>query len=201
MTDTMNPDFTKSPDGLLPAIVQDAQTGVVLMLGYFNAEALAVTQSTGRVTFFSRSKQRLWTKGESSGHYLLLHNLSLDCDQDTFLVKVTPQGPTCHTGADTCWNETNEPLSFLHVLEGIICDRRDNAPPGSYTAKLFAAGTHKIAQKVGEEAVETVIEALRDDRPRLLEEVADLTYHLLVLLADRKVALSEVETVLRNRHR
>jgi phosphoribosyl-AMP cyclohydrolase / phosphoribosyl-ATP pyrophosphohydrolase len=197
----LTPDFAKAADGLLPAIVQDARTGVVLMLGYFNAEALAETQATGHVTFFSRSKQRLWTKGESSGHYLLLNDLRLDCDQDTFLVKATPQGPTCHTGADTCWNEPNEAGSFLHTLEGIIQNRRDTAPPGSYTAKLFASGTHKIAQKVGEEAVETVIEALRDDRPRLIEEVADLTYHLLVLLADRKVTLAEVESVLRNRHR
>lgn len=195
------PDFAKSADGLLPAIVQDNRTGQVLMLGYMNAEALTHTQTTGRVTFFSRSKQRLWTKGETSGHYLQLQSIALDCDQDALLVKAIPDGPTCHTGSDTCWNERNVPQPFLYQLEHLIHERHKSAPPTSYTAKLFAAGTHKIAQKVGEEAVETVIEALRNDRERLLEESADLLYHLLVLLTDRGLTLTDVEAVLQKRHK
>jgi phosphoribosyl-AMP cyclohydrolase / phosphoribosyl-ATP pyrophosphohydrolase len=195
------PDFNKTSDGLVPAIVQDARTSKVLMLGYMNAEALAVTRETGRVTFFSRSKQRLWTKGETSGHFLHVRNIALDCDRDAILIKAEPDGPTCHTGADTCWNETNEHPSFLHQLETIVQTRKTNAPEGSYTAKLFAAGTAKIAQKVGEEAVETVIEAMKDDRTLLLSETADLLYHLLVLLAHKGAALEDVEAVLRARHR
>jgi phosphoribosyl-AMP cyclohydrolase / phosphoribosyl-ATP pyrophosphohydrolase len=195
------PDFNKTSDGLVPAIVQDARTSKVLMLGYMNAEALAATRETGRVTFFSRSKQRLWTKGETSGHYLHVRNIALDCDRDAILIKAEPDGPTCHTGADTCWNETNEHPSFLHQLETIVQTRKTNAPEGSYTAKLFAAGTAKIAQKVGEEAVETVIEAMKDDRTLLLSETADLLYHLLVLLAHKGAALEDVEAVLRARHR
>lgn len=195
------PDFEKMPDGLIPAIVQDAHSGVVLMLGYMNAAALEQTRATGRVTFFSRSKQRLWMKGESSGHVLNLLDIRLDCDRDTLLVKAVPNGPVCHTGADTCWNESNKLAGFLKVLEQIIRQRRDAAPAESYTARLLAGPVSKIAQKVGEEAVETVIEALGDDRSKLLNETADLLYHLLVLLAAKDIRLSEVEQILSNRHR
>lgn len=194
------PDFGKTPDGLLPAVVQDAQTGQVLMLGYMNAEALSVTRSSGLVTFFSRSKQRLWTKGESSGNTLKVSQILLDCDQDTFLIKAIPAGPVCHTGTDTCWGESNQSPYFLPSLEKIIAQRKRDAPADSYTAKLFASGIAKIAQKVGEEAVETVIEALGNDRNLLLNESADLLYHLLVLLSAKGVALEEVEAVLRGRH-
>lgn len=194
------PDFEKTPDGLLPAIVQDARTGQVLMQGYMNAEALAATRANGKVTFFSRSKQRLWTKGESSGHYLDLQDILLDCDRDSILIKAHPNGPVCHTGADTCWQERNVPLSFLFELEALIQQRRRDAPAGSYTTSLFAAGTPKIAQKVGEEAVETIIEAMKGDRDHLLNETADLLYHLLVLLSDQGVSLGDVEAVLKARH-
>lgn len=202
LSENERPDFGKTPDSLLPAVIQDAQTGQVLMLGYMNEEALKITQESGRVTFFSRSKQRLWTKGESSGHFLEVCDIRLDCDQDTLLVKAIPQGPVCHTGQDTCWGESKgaATVSFLAELEGIIAQRKHQAPESSYTARLMAAGIPKMAQKVGEEAVETVIEALGDDRKLLLNETADLLYHLLVLLAAKGVALSEVEAVLRSRH-
>lgn len=188
------------PDGLVPAVVQDTRTGVVLMLGYMNAEALAKTRETSLVTFFSRSKQRLWTKGESSGNVLHLRDMLLDCDQDAILIKAEPAGPVCHTGADTCWGERNQSAYFLPTLENVIRERRTAAPEGSYTARLFAEGIPKIAQKVGEEAVETVIESLGNNRERLLDETADLLYHLLVLLAAKEVKLEEVEAKLRERH-
>ena len=194
------PDFEKMPDGLIPAVVQDARTGYVLMLGYMNAAALAHTCETGRVTFFSRSKQRLWTKGESSGHVLQLREIRLDCDRDALLIKAEPFGPVCHTGADTCWNESNELAGFLNELEGIIRQRRSADPSDSYTARLLSEGIPAIAQTVGEEAVETVIESLGNNRGRLLEESADLLYHLLVLLAAKDIRLSEVEQVLQRRH-
>jgi phosphoribosyl-AMP cyclohydrolase / phosphoribosyl-ATP pyrophosphohydrolase len=194
------PDFEKMADGLLPAIVQDARTGAVLMLGYMNAEALAATRATGLVTFFSRSKQRLWAKGETSGHTLRLRQILLDCDSDAILVKAEPQGPVCHTGDDTCWGERNAPMQFLTQLEEIVWHRKSAPPENSYTARLFESGIAKMAQKVGEEAVETVIEALGDDRERLLNESADLLYHLLVLLTAKEVKLEEVEAVLRARH-
>lgn len=194
------PDFGKMSDGLIPAIVQDAQTDQVLMLGFMNAEALVATRSSGFVTFFSRSKHRLWAKGETSGNTLKVSQILLDCDQDTLLIKVIPAGPVCHTGADTCWGEQNKSPHFLPVLEKIIQQRKTDAPEGSYTAKLFASGIAKMAQKVGEEAVETVIEALGHDRKLLLNETADLLYHLLVLLAAKAVTLEEVEQVLRDRH-
>ena len=198
---SLPPDFTKMPDGLLPAVVQDAHTGVVLMLGYMNAEALAATQQNGHVTFFSRSKQRLWMKGETSGHILQVRELRLDCDQDAILIKAVPNGPVCHTGDDTCWGEPNKAARFLEALEIIIHARKAaGATDQSYTARLLASGLNKVAQKVGEEAVETVIEALGDNRERLLEESADLLYHLLVLLAAKEVRLEEVEAVLRVRH-
>ena len=188
------------PDGLIPAVVQDARTDVVLMLGYMNAAALEKTQETGLVTFFSRSKQRLWTKGESSGNVLHLRTILLDCDHDAILIKAEPAGPVCHTGADTCWGEQNQSAYFLPTLENVIRERRAAAPEDSYTARLFAEGIPKIAQKVGEEAVETVIESLGNNRERLLDETADLLYHLLVLLATKEVKLEEVEAKLRERH-
>lgn len=193
-------DFDKMPGGLVPAVVQDALTGVVLMLGYMNAEALTKTRETGLVTFFSRSKQRLWTKGESSGHVLRLRELRADCDADAILVKAAPSGPVCHTGDDTCWGERNQSARFLNELEQIIGQRKTATPESSYTARLFSEGMAKIAQKVGEEAVETVIEALGDNRERLLNETADLLYHLLVLLAAKNISLEEVEMILKARH-
>lgn len=200
MNTSTEPDFAKMPDGLVPAVVQDARTGVVLMLGYMNAAALAKTRETGLVTFFSRSKQRLWTKGESSGNVLHLRAILLDCDQDAILIKAEPAGPVCHTGADTCWGERNQSAYFLPTLENVVRERRTAAPESSYTARLFAEGIPKIAQKVGEEAVETVIESLGNNRERLLDETADLLYHLLVLLAAKEVKLEEVEAILRERH-
>lgn len=196
----INPDFDKMPDGLVPAVVQDAATGTVLMLGYMNAEALRRTRESGLVTFFSRSRGQLWTKGETSGHLLHLRDIRLDCDRDALLLKAQPAGPVCHTGADTCWGEKNAAPAFLKELETIILDRKGAASEQSYTARLFDEGIPKIAQKVGEEAVETVIEALGNNRERLLNESADLLYHLLVLLAARDVRLEEVEGVLRARH-
>ena len=198
---TNRPDFTKSPDGLLPAVIQDAATQKVLMLGYMNAAALEQTIQSGKVTFFSRSKQRLWVKGETSEHFLWVKgDILADCDQDALLIRVTPQGPVCHTGADTCWNENNQTAYFLPQLESIIHQRLTDAPEQSYTARLVASGLPKVAQKVGEEAVETVIEALGDNRERLLEEGADLLFHFIVLLAAKKVTLAEVEEVLRRRN-
>ncbi|MFM2327884.1 MAG: hypothetical protein RIR31_2086, partial [Bacteroidota bacterium] len=168
----MKIDFTKYPDGLVPAIIQDDATGKVLMLGFMNEAAVAKTQELQKVTFFSRSKNRLWTKGEESGNYLLLKDIKVDCDSDTLLVKVTPQGPTCHTGADTCWGETNSNDNFLLQLEQIIIDRKSNPSDKSYTSSLFEKGINKIAQKVGEEAVELVIEAKDDNRDLFLGEAA-----------------------------
>lgn len=194
------PDFEKMPDGLIPAVVQDARTGTVLMLGYMNAEALAKTQESGFVTFFSRSRQQLWQKGESSGHVLQLRDIWLDCDRDALLIKAEPHGPVCHTGAETCWDEPNKLAGFLSELEQIIWKRRGADPAVSYTARLLSGSISKMAQKVGEEAVETVIEALGDDRERLLNESADLLYHLLVLLAAKHIRLSEVEHILQDRH-
>ena len=200
MNTPTEPNFDKMLDGLVPAVVQDASTGMVLMLGYMNAAALAKTRETGLVTFFSRSKQRLWIKGESSGNVLHLRAILLDCDQDAILIKAEPTGPVCHTGADTCWGERNQSSYFLPTLENVIQERRGAAPEGSYTARLFAEGIPKIAQKVGEEAVETVIESLGNNREQLLDETADLLYHLLVLLAAKEVKLEEVEAKLRERH-
>ncbi len=191
----------------MPAIVQDAETRTVLMLGYMDAEAVQATQTTGRVTFYSRSKQRHWTKGESSGHYLEYVDMKVDCDRDTLLVRARPSGPVCHTGTDTCWAEENrEGLEFLAALQGLIADRKTEAasatgPTGSYVASLFREGIPKIAQKVGEEAVETVIEAMASNDERFLNESADLLFHLLVLLQARGFRLEEVVALLRERHR
>lgn len=193
-------DFDKYPDGLLPAVVQDARTKTVLMLGFMNAEALAATQILGRVTFYSRSKQRLWTKGETSGNYLLVSQMLMDCDNDTLLIKALPQGPTCHTGAATCFNEANEAVHFLDQLDAVIAQRKAEPSQDSYTAKLLARGINKVAQKVGEEAVELVIEA-KDDNPDLfLGEAADLLFHYMVLLHAKGFGLAHVTQVLEARH-
>ena len=176
-------DFNKDPNGLLPAIVQDAQTLKVLMLGYMNEEALEKTQSTGKVTFFSRSKQRLWTKGEESGNFLNFKSVKVDCDLDALLVYSDPMGPTCHTGTDTCWEEENiSEFSFIGELENLIEKRRSHPQKDSYVSSLFDKGVDKIAQKVGEEAVETVIEAISDREDLFMEEAADLFFHFLILL-------------------
>jgi phosphoribosyl-AMP cyclohydrolase / phosphoribosyl-ATP pyrophosphohydrolase len=196
----MQPDFSKQ-DGLIPAIVQDSLTGNVLMLGYMNEESLSKTKDTGKVTFFSRSKNRLWTKGEESGNFLELVSIVPDCDGDTFLVKARPAGPACHTGSDTCWDETNaEGFSFLHFLEKVIQDRKANPKAGSYTNSLFDKGLNKIAQKVGEEATELVIEAKDDNKELFLNESADLLFHFLILLAEKGYTLNEVTDVLKKRH-
>lgn len=201
MADLTTLNFQKSPDGLLPAVVQDAATGKVLMLGYLNEESLAKTRAEGVVTFFSRSKQRLWTKGETSGNFLHVQEIRADCDGDTVLIKATPAGPVCHTGADTCFDEENKGQgAWLNHLKAVIRDRKQQAPESSYTAKLFARGTHKVAQKVGEEAVELVIEAMRDDDGLFKEEAADLLFHYLVLLEDRGIDFDEIIAVLRARH-
>jgi phosphoribosyl-ATP pyrophosphohydrolase/phosphoribosyl-AMP cyclohydrolase len=192
--------FDKSADGLLPAIVQDADTRVVLMQGYMDRAAVEQTLASGLVTFFSRSKQRLWTKGESSENYLHLQSMAADCDQDSLLIQARPDGPTCHTGTDTCWGQTNQG-EFLDHLERTIQHRRDHPSDKSYTSQLLARGINKVAQKVGEEAVELVIEAKDDDRDLFLGEAADLMYHYIVLLAAKGYSLEEVREVLRGRHK
>jgi phosphoribosyl-ATP pyrophosphohydrolase/phosphoribosyl-AMP cyclohydrolase len=197
----MQIDFQKSPDGLVPAIIQDAVTRKVLMLGYMNREALEQTIAEGKVTFFSRSKNRLWTKGEESGNFLLVKDMKADCDQDTILVQATPVGPVCHTGADTCWDEQNIGNDFLAKLEDIIADRKNNPTDKSYTASLFARGINKIAQKVGEEAVEVVIEAKDNNDTLFLNESADLLFHYLILLQAKGFHLSDVISVLKERHK
>jgi phosphoribosyl-ATP pyrophosphohydrolase/phosphoribosyl-AMP cyclohydrolase len=196
----MKPDFSKYPDGLMPAIVQDAVSNKVLMLGFMNAEALEKTYAENKVTFYSRSKQRLWTKGETSYHFLLVKEIITDCDNDTLLIKATPTGPVCHTGADTCFNENNSSFS-LEKLEAVIAERKNNPTASSYTASLFAKGINKIAQKVGEEAVELVIESKDDNREKFLGEAADLLYHFLVLLQAKNFTLEDVVKVLSDRHK
>lgn len=193
--------FNKFTDRLAPAIIQDARTRHVLMLGYMNEEALKKTQEEGRVTFYSRSKMRLWTKGEESGHLLVVEDIRTDCDQDTLLIQARPLGPVCHTGADTCFEEDNVSEDFLQRLENIILDRKENPTESSYTAKLFARGINKIAQKVGEEAVELVIEAKDDSEELFLNEAADLFYHYLVLLSAKGYVFSDVLDVLKDRNR
>jgi len=194
--------FNKNNDGLLPAIVQDAQTLKVLMLGYMNHEALEKTQSFGKVTFFSRSKQRLWTKGEESGNFLKLVSVKVDCDQDTLLITASPEGPTCHQGTDTCWGEDNASgLSYVKELEAVIEDRQKNPSKESYVSSLFDKGIHKIAQKVGEESVETVIEAIADNESLFMEEAADLFFHYLILLKSKGKRLEDVLAILEERKR
>jgi phosphoribosyl-ATP pyrophosphohydrolase/phosphoribosyl-AMP cyclohydrolase len=195
-------DFNKNPDGLLPAIIQDSKTQKVLMLGYMNAESLKKTQNSGKVTFYSRSKKRLWTKGEESGNFLYLVDISIDCDLDTFLIKVKPQGPTCHKGTDTCWGEENIPsLGFIDELQRTIKDREINPQEKSYVSSLFEKGINTMAQKVGEEAVETVIEAVNDNVRLFKEEAADLFFHYLILLRAKNKSLEDIIQVLEKRKR
>lgn len=196
----MNIDFKKYADGLVPAVVQDFHTQRVLMLGFMNEEALHTTEETGLVTFFSRSKGRLWTKGEESGNHLQLKQILLDCDKDTLLIKAVPTGPVCHTGADTCWSERNHKDDFLYYLEDIIRLRRQSSDESSYVKKLFDRGMNKIAQKVGEEAVELVIEAKDVNQALFLGEAADLLFHYLILLQAKQCSLSDVVQVLQQRH-
>ncbi len=193
-------DFQKS-GGLVPAIIQDHLSNKVLMLGYMNRAALDQTLAEGKVTFFSRSKERLWTKGESSNNFLHLVDISVDCDQDSLLVKARPDGPTCHTGADTCWNEKNVSSDFLQQLENVIRQRRDQPDDASYTTSLFKRGINKIAQKVGEEAVELVIEAKDNNADLFLNEAADLLFHYLILLSAKGYELGDVVKILESRHK
>jgi phosphoribosyl-ATP pyrophosphohydrolase/phosphoribosyl-AMP cyclohydrolase len=196
----MNLDFSKHPQGLVPVIVQDANTAIVLMLGYMNENAFIITSTENRVTFFSRSKNRLWTKGEESGNYLEVNDILIDCDNDTVLIKAIPKGPVCHTGTDTCFKEVNANSSFIYTLENIINDRIINPDENSYTHSLIKKGINKIAQKVGEEAVELVIEAKDDNNELFINESADLLYHYLLLLKVKGFSLKDVEDVLKHRH-
>ncbi|EOZ95444.1 Phosphoribosyl-AMP cyclohydrolase [Indibacter alkaliphilus LW1] len=198
--DSLKIDFQKV-NGLVPAIIQDQNTNKVLMLGYMNQEALDKTISTKKVTFFSRTKQRLWTKGETSGNFLEMTSIKVDCDHDTLLIKANPIGPVCHTGADTCFFEENKSKTlFIDELRAIIKDRKNNPNDTSYTASLFAKGINKVAQKVGEEAVEIVIEAKDDNKDLFMGEAADLLFHYLVLLEAKGYELDEVINVLIERH-
>ena len=195
----MNIDFEKSGDGLIPAIIQDANTNKVLMLGYMNREAFALTETSGKVTFFSRSRQKIWMKGETSGNFLFVKNIAADCDADTILIKAEPVGATCHTGADTCFNEINKSENFLLELEKTIVNRKKNPSDKSYTSQLFKAGINKIAQKVGEEAVELIIEA-KDDNDELFKgEAADLLYHFIVLVQAKNLKLKDIFEALEKR--
>jgi phosphoribosyl-ATP pyrophosphohydrolase/phosphoribosyl-AMP cyclohydrolase len=196
----MNLDFDKS-NGLIPAIIQDNQTGKVLMLGYMNEEAYEKTVETGKVTFFSRTKKRLWTKGEESGNFLYLVSIKEDCDGDTLLVKVKPVGSVCHTGTDTCWSEKNEEdVMFLKQLQDFIDKRREEMPEKSYTTSLFQSGINTIAQKVGEEAVEMIIEATNGTDERMIYEGSDLLYHLIVLLTSKGYRIEDLARELKARH-
>ena len=199
----MKIDFEKM-GGLVPAIVQDARTKTVLMLGYMNEEALRVTQESGKVTFWSRSRQELWTKGATSGNYLNLVELLADCDNDAILVKAIPDGPTCHKGTDTCWGEVNEgndnPLLFLSELQDFIEKRHEEMPEGSYTTSLFRDGLNRMAQKVGEEALELVIEACNGSNERMIYEGSDMLYHLIVLLTSKGLRIEDMAVELRERH-
>jgi phosphoribosyl-ATP pyrophosphohydrolase/phosphoribosyl-AMP cyclohydrolase len=197
----MELDFNKM-GGLVPAIIQDNFTKKVLMLGFMNQEALDKTIETGKVTFFSRTKKRLWTKGEESGNFLNVVSIKEDCDKDTLLIKVNPVGPVCHTGADTCWGETNdEPIMFLSYLQDFIAKRYAEMPEKSYTTSLFQAGINRMAQKVGEEAVETVIEATNGTDDRLIYEASDMIYHLIVLLTSKGMRIEDLATELKKRHK
>jgi len=196
----MKPDFNKM-NGLIPAVIQDYKTKTVLMVGFMNEEAYEKTLKIGKVTFYSRTKERLWTKGEESGNFLNIKEIILDCDEDTFLIKVEPVGPVCHTGSDTCFDEKNiSGIEFLSELEELIYDRKKTMPKDSYTTHLFEKGVNKIAQKLGEEAVELIIEAKDENDNLFLNEAADLMYHLEVLLVNRGVKLSDVVGVLKERH-
>ena len=195
-------ELKKGADGLVPAIVQDQNTLQVLMLGYMDAEALAKTQETGLVTFWSRSQGKIWTKGETSGNYLHLVSLAVDCDKDTLLVRAIPDGPTCHTGSKTCWGDAvPESQGFIRELEAVVKGRHEQMPEKSYTTSLFKAGTPRMAQKVGEEAVETVIESVKGDDERMIYEASDLIYHLLVLLVSKGYGIADLEKELVKRHK
>lgn len=187
--------------GLIPAIVQDQNTKVVLMLGYMSRESLALTLESGKVCFYSRSRQKLWIKGEESGHFLYCKDIKADCDKDTLLIKAIPVGPTCHTGTDTCWGEENKEGDFLFFLQRFLQQRKNDSPEESYTARLISRGINKVAQKVGEEAVELVIEAKDNNEELFLNEAADLMYHYLVLLIAKGYGLEDVVKVLENRHK
>ena len=196
----MDLDFGKM-NGLVPAIIQDNYTQKVLMLGFMNEEAYNKTEETGKVTFFSRTKNRLWTKGEESGNFLHVVSIAADCDNDTLLIKVNPAGPVCHTGADTCWGEKNEQdIMFLKELQDFIDKRHEEMPEKSYTTSLFKSGVNKMAQKVGEEAVETIIEACNGTDERLIYEGADLLYHLIVLLTSKGYRIEDLARELKERH-
>ena len=197
----MKIDFEKS-GGIIPAIIQDAKTNIVLMLGYMNKEAYDLTLKEKKVTFFSRSRQELWTKGETSGNELFVEDIRVDCDNDTLLIKAEPSGPVCHTGRDTCFDEKNKKSDdFLNVLETIIGDRRESSPEESYTSRLLSDGINKITQKVGEEATEVIIAALNESDENFKNEVSDLLYHLLVLLQAKDISLGEIKNVLASRHK
>ncbi len=197
----MKLDFEKM-NGLVPAIIQDDRTLRVLMLGFMNEEALQKTLSTNKVTFYSRSRKCLWTKGETSGNYLNVVSIKCDCDNDTLLIKAIPDGPVCHTGADTCWNErnTSSPLAFLSELQDFIEKRHEEMPEGSYTTSLFKDGLNRMAQKVGEEALETVIEAVNGSDERLIYEASDMFYHLIVLLTEKGIRIERIAEELQTRH-
>jgi phosphoribosyl-ATP pyrophosphohydrolase/phosphoribosyl-AMP cyclohydrolase len=196
----MKVDYKKYSDGLVPAVVQDFKTHKVLMLGFMNEEAVNKTMSEGKVTFYSRSKKRLWTKGEESGNHLLVKEILSDCDNDTLLIKAQPLGPTCHTGADTCWSERNHSEDFLYYLEDIIDLRKQSSDEKSYVKQLFGKGINKMAQKVGEEAVELVIEAKDNNDDLFLGEAADLLFHYMILLNAKGHRLEDVVNVLKGRH-
>ena len=196
----MSPDFSKYTDGLIPVIIQDTTSKTVLMLGFMNDEAYEQTKKEGKVVFYSRSKQRLWTKGETSGNFLMVKEILSDCDNDTLLIKAEPLGPVCHTGADTCFNEKNNGFS-LEKLEQVIKNRKDHPAVTSYTSSLFAKGINKIAQKVGEEAVELVIESKDNDENKFLNEGADLLFHYLILLQAKGYRLNDVISILAQRHK
>lgn len=196
----MDLDFNKM-GGLIPAIIQDNKTDKVLMLGFMNEDAYRITIETGKVTFWSRTKNALWTKGETSGNYLNVVNMLVDCDKDTLLIKAEPQGPVCHTGTDTCWGETNcNPMAFITQLQRFIEKRYEEMPEGSYTTSLFKAGVGRMAQKVGEEAVESVIEAMACNDERLVYEASDMLYHLMVLLTSKGLKIEDLATELEKRH-
>jgi phosphoribosyl-ATP pyrophosphohydrolase/phosphoribosyl-AMP cyclohydrolase len=196
----MTLDFNKM-DGLVPAIIQDDKTQKVLMLGFMNEEAYDKTLKTGKVTFWSRTKNALWTKGETSGNYLNVVSIKADCDNDTLLIKVNPDGPVCHTGTDTCWGEENDnPMAFLSELQRFIEKRHEEMPEGSYTTSLFQSGVGRMAQKVGEEAVESVIEAMAGNDERLIYEASDMIYHLMVLLTSKGLKIEDLAVELQKRH-
>ena len=198
----MNLDFNKNKDGLIPAIIQDNKTSKVLMLGYLNKESLSLTLSSETVYFYSRTKQRIWKKGEESGNELKLVSIKEDCDNDTVLIKVNSLGPVCHTGEDTCFNEENQSIDFINEIESVIEDRKNNPIDSSYVSSLFKKGTNKIAQKVGEEAIELIIESKDDDNERLfLNEGADLLFHYLILLQEKGYKLNDVLNVLKLRNK